>query len=711
MIINPLKLNQLGTGIVLFLLFNHSSQALANCSSTGDPLVLSADCTRLIVTSDKTSVTVNNGVNINDQSGSSYGPVTLFSNVFIGTFTNNGTLSNTMPYQNVSSIYIPNSAGITNLINNGTIFTYGFSSSPQHAIYVAGSVGTLTNTGRIEGDDGASGVVVANGGYMGSIENKAGGVITARTGVNAIRIDGDSVFNTLTRVGSITNQGTIQGIQVANNGSLGALNNLQSGLTYSGTLPSNYNIIISSATNYGQTTFSSVNGGPVAFGVSPLSSVPSGTTSYTNVLSGLTSANLSATSGTFGGGIVSSPWTLTNPSGTTWNLTTTLGTPVAPTVPSSSSATAQASAITYAYTAALSSGNNPSLSNGSKLTSAVQGLTSAQVNQLTNVHAEGYSSNMTISLEHMAVITNTVLDRIHAPMSASPTAGVYQDDEGRYIWADASGMKGTVNAHNDLSGFGYRLYNLTIGRDLKRTQDGGYGVFAGLGTSSMTESDQVTQNFNKTSFYLGLYGTQNYADGIKVSGAAGYIYGMTDASRNTPSVGLFTGGTATSSYKTNGIFSAIKLAKAFQMKDITVSPFVGVSYSQLWMGGTTEQGGNDFNYSISSTTSYSAVTSAGVDLIYPLSKGTNNPLSLVGFYKFGYDWFANNSSAHTITATSPIYGSFNQIGANMGPVSNVFGIGLQGQLTQDISARIGIVSSINSYGQEYGGGAEVRMKF
>jgi hypothetical protein len=497
-----------------------------------------------------------------------------------------------------------------------------------------------------------------------------------------------------------------------NNGVITTINNAQRNLVIQDTLPVNYNIIINSTTSYGGLSAYTLKAGTVTnFGISSLSTVPSGTNTYTSVLSGFTSANLSATSGTFGGGIVSSPWTLTNPSGTTWNLTTTLGTPVAPTVPSSSSATAQASAITYAYTAALSSGNNPSLSNGSKLTSAVQGLTSAQVNQLTNVHAEGYSSNMTISLEHMAVITNTVLDRIHAPMSASPTAGVYQDDEGRYIWADASGMKGTVNAHNDLSGFGYRLYNLTIGRDLIRTQDGGYGVFAGFGTSSMTESDQVTQNFNKTSFYLGLYGTQNYADGIKVSGAAGYIYGMTDASRNTPSVGLFTGGTATSSYKTNGIFSAIKLAKAFQMKDITVSPFVGVSYSQLWMGGTTEQGGNDFNYSISSTTSYSAVTSAGVDLIYPLIKGTNNPLSLVGFYKLGYDWFANSTNAHTVTATSPIYGSFNQIGANMGPVSNVFGIGLQGQLTQDISARIGIVSSINSYGQEYGGGAEVRMKF
>jgi len=711
MMINPLKLNQLGTGIVLFLLFNYSSQALANCSDSGDPIVISADCTRLIVQSNKSVVTVNSGVYLKDTTGSSYGPVTLFNTSIVGTFTNNGVIQGEIPYQNLSGIYIPNGAGITNLINNNIIQIYGFGSNPAHAIYISGSVGTLKNTGVIEGLNGASAIVVGSGGYLGSIDNQAGAEIKSRPGVNAIIIDGDATFNNATRIASITNQGTINGIQVTNNGSLGALNNLQSGLTYSGTLPSNYNIIISSATNYGQTTFSSVNGGPVAFGVSPLSSVPSGTNTYTSVLSGLTSANLSATSGTFGGGIVSSPWTLTNPSGTTWNLTTTLGTPVAPTVPLSKSATAHAKAITDAYIAAISSGNNPSLSNGSKLTSAVPGLTSTQVNQFTNVHAEGYSSNMTISLEHMAMITNTVLDRIHAPMSASPTAGVYQDDEGRYIWADASGMKGTVNAHNDLSGFGYRLYNLTIGRDLKRTQDGGYGVFAGFGTSSMTESDQVTQNFNKTSFYLGLYGTQNYADGIKVSGAAGYIYGMTDASRNTPSVGLLTGGTATSSYNTNGIFSAIKLAKAFQMKDITVSPFVGVSYSQLWMGGTTEQGGNDFNYSISSTTSYSAVTSAGVDLIYPLIKGTNNPLSLVGFYKFGYDWFANNSSAHTITATSPIYGSFNQIGANMGPVSNVFGIGLQGQLTQDISARIGLVSSINSYGQEFGGGAEVRMKF
>jgi uncharacterized protein with beta-barrel porin domain len=392
--------------------------------------------------------------------------------------------------------------------------------------------------------------------------------------------------------------------------------------------------------------------------------------------------------------------------------------PVTPTIQGSSSGNKVMQGIVAAYQKALTAPTDP---NNASLIASVQSLTSGSqnnssssqgpsVNNAIQAHPEGYSSNMTIRLEHMAHITNTVLDRIHAPMTVSPAAGVYQDDEGRYIWADASGMRGTVNSYNDLAGFGYRLYNLTIGRDFQRNQYGGYGLFAGFGSSSMTESQQVTQNFNNTSFYLGAYGTQNFADDLKISGAAGYMYGMTDMSRSNPAL-IGDAGIATSSYKTNGVFSAVKLAKAFQMKDITVSPFVGASYSQIWMGGTTEQGSSGSNYTIASTTTYSAVTSAGVDLIYPLVKGSNNPLSLVGFYKFGYDWFANSADSHSVTATSSSTGAITLTGANMGPISNVFGVGLQGEIAKDVSVRVGIVSSINSYGQEYGGGAEVRVKF
>lgn len=707
--INSKSIGILAIGVLTTYLFASDLQAFT-CPDNTNPEVVSTSCTQMVIQTNKSSVTIDSGVTVSDGGPTSaYGPVRITgTGALVGMFTNNGNIENANG-GNVTAIEIANGSGITNLVNNGSIST--MASSVYSGLKVFGSIGTLTNSGRIAGSTGASGILVVEGGSIGSIVNAKTGRINGSSGSAALSIDGGA-FSTTTNVGNITNLGVIQGIAVVSGGAVGTLNNLQSGLTYAGNLPSGYNIIISSAGDYGKTTFSSVAGGPINFGISSMSTLPSGTTTYASVLSGLTSGNLTSTSGVFGGGIVSTPWTLSNGgAGTNWSLTTTVGTPVRPIISGTAAATNLVGSITSAYSSAINAGPNPTLTNGTTFSYAVQGLTTPQVNQFINVHAEGYSSNMTIGLEQMAHITNTVMDRIHAPMSTSPTTKVYQDDEGRYIWADAAAVKGTVNNYNNLAGFGYNLYDIIIGGDLKRTKDGGYGVFAGTGTTSMTESQQVTQNFNTSNFYAGMYGAINFAEQVKLSGALGYMYGNTNANRNTPSVGQFTGGNATSSYKTNGVYGAAKLAKAYQFNDVTISPFVGASYSQLWMGGASEQGGNDFNFGINSATAYTAVTFAGADFVYPLLKGANNPLSLIGFYKFGYDWYANSNSAHSITATSPTYGSFTQVGANMGPVSNMFGLGIQGGITKDISARIGVVASTNSYGQEYGGGAELRVKF
>ena len=682
------------------------------CPDNTNPEVVSASCTQMVIQADKSSVTIDSGVTVSDGGTSSaYGPVRITgtsAGALVGIFTNNGNIENANG-GNVTAIEIANGSGITNLVNNGSIST--MASSVYSGLKVFGSIGTLTNSGTIAGNTGASGILVVEGGSIGSIVNAKSGNINGTSGSAALSINGGT-FSTTTNVGNITNLGVIQGIAVVNGGSVGTLNNLQSGLNYAGNLPSSYNVIISSASDYGKTTFSSISGGPMTFGISSLSTLPAGTTNYANVISGPSVSNLTSTTGIFGGGIVSTPWTLSNGgAGTNWSLTTTVGNPVKPIISGTIAATNLVGSIASAYNSAINAGPNPTLANGTTFSYAVQGLTTPQVNQFINVHAEGYSSNMTIGLEQMAHITNTVMDRIHAPMSTSPTTKVYQDDEGRYLWADAAAVKGTVNNYNNLAGFGYNLYDIIFGGDLKRTKDGGYGVFAGTGTTSMTESQQVTQNFNTTNFYAGMYGALNFAEQVKLSGALGYMYGNTNANRNTPSVGQFTGGNATSSYKTNGVYGAAKLAKAYQFSDMTISPFVGASYSQLWMGGASEQGGNDFNFGINSATAYAAVTFAGADFVYPLLKGANNPLSIIGFYKFGYDWYANSNSAHSITATSPTYGSFTQVGANMGPTSNMFGLGIQGGIAKDVSARIGAVASFNTYGYEYGGGAELRFKF
>jgi hypothetical protein len=414
------------------------------------------------------------------------------------------------------------------------------------------------------------------------------------------------------------------------------------------------------------------------------------------------------TSGTYGGGLFRTNWTLaanaSNPNQLDLTATTAA---VTPNVPGQSGG-ALAGAIQSSSTAAAST----TLANGTTLAGAAQSLTQQQASQLSSVHAEGYSSNMTIGLEQMAHITNTVMDRIHNPLSArSGTSTAYEMDQGKYVWADAAAVKGTVNSYAGLDGFGYNLYDMVLGSDIYRTASGGIGVYGGAGYTTMTEPAQVTQNFNTTNYYAGLYGGKYLPYNFKLSGALGYMYGNTNASRNNPNVGLFTGGMANSNYNTNGAYGAFKFSRPFQAtQNLTLTPYIGASYSQLWMGQARESGGNDFNYTISNATAYTTVTFVGGEFIMPLTGAVKNPLSAVGFYRFGYDWFANSGYAHSVTANSSIFGSFNQIGADMGPALNLGGLGLQGYITQKVSARAGVVGSANTNGWQVGVGGELKWE-
>ena len=108
---------------------------------------------------------------------------------------------------------------------------------------------------------------------------------------------------------------------------IGTLNNKQgassSALKFNAaekSLPTNYNIIINSASDYGKLQWASPSGS-TTFGIYTGSSVAAGT--YTSVLTGLTSSNLTTTTGSFSG----FTWTLLNSSGSTWDLVFSLSGP------------------------------------------------------------------------------------------------------------------------------------------------------------------------------------------------------------------------------------------------------------------------------------------------------------------------------------------------------------------------------------------------
>ena len=196
----------------------------------------------------------------------------------INTLTNSGTIS-----VGNSGIGIDNFGTINTLTNSGTISA----GTVGTGIYNVDTIVALTNSGTISGD--LTGINNVSGARIESLNNT--GTISAGAGGFGIFNDDDGTIVTLTNSGTISTGA--DGIGIRNNSTIATLKNAQGGnrssasttaLTYSGNLPTNYNIIINSASHYGQLAVTSPTGAITNFGIYGAPFITSRT--YSSVLSG-----------------------------------------------------------------------------------------------------------------------------------------------------------------------------------------------------------------------------------------------------------------------------------------------------------------------------------------------------------------------------------------------------------------------------------------
>jgi len=212
-----------------------------------------------------------------------------YNNLVYGSILNNGSVTNILGY----TISLTDGARLTTLTNNGTI-----SAGYYRGVYVNGTgskITTLTNTGTISASNGKA------------IEISGGGEIT--TLLNTGTLDGTvGSFKDINNQGTITNFYNDQGYST------------NDPVTFNNSLPTNYQIIINSTSDYGQVIFSSASG-TTNFGVHSTSSVDTSAT-YSSVIDGLTSAELNnTTTGTVTLSGTSYTWTLTDAdSDLAWDL-------------------------------------------------------------------------------------------------------------------------------------------------------------------------------------------------------------------------------------------------------------------------------------------------------------------------------------------------------------------------------------------------------
>ena len=211
-----------------------------------------------------------------------WGALSIFGN--LGSLTNNAGAEITAVNNQQGAISV-GSRGVIGLLSNaGTI-------SGKKGIYTqaGGKITELTNSGSITGSNGPG---IDNAGTITTL-NSSGTVSGSTFGVA-----NSGTITTLTNSGAIT--GSTAGI--TNSGTITTLNNSQGGdgsspsktpLTYTGALPTNYNIGVVSKTQYGQVNFVNPTG-TTTIGVSSLTGVGLRGT-YSNLVSGLSSTNLTST--------------------------------------------------------------------------------------------------------------------------------------------------------------------------------------------------------------------------------------------------------------------------------------------------------------------------------------------------------------------------------------------------------------------------------
>tara|TARA_R110002050_G_scaffold269917_2_gene412728 strand:- start:275352 stop:277202 length:1851 start_codon:yes stop_codon:yes gene_type:complete len=235
-----------------------------------------------------------------------------------GDLINSGTIDSDNLY--TSGVFVANGTTINSITNNtGSVISGGDRST---AIYVGGTLTNLLNSGLIQSEVGIPlqrGPGIVNQGTISNLINYSGGTI-ASTGAN-YAIFNSGVITSLSNMGTITPNPSLTGIY--NTGTLSTLNNSQgssSSLTFRGSLPANYNIIINSAADYGKISFTNISG-TTSFGIHSSSTVTESTT-YSDVISGLGTNNIitATKTGIFTSGSNSYSWDLINSSGTLWDL-------------------------------------------------------------------------------------------------------------------------------------------------------------------------------------------------------------------------------------------------------------------------------------------------------------------------------------------------------------------------------------------------------
>lgn len=346
--------------------------------------------------------------------------------------------------------------------------------------------------------------------------------------------------------------------------------------------------------------------------------------------------------------------------------------------------------------------------------SQLQQLTQQQLtDQIPNIHAEPYSSYITVSLEHSDMVMNTVLDHA-APTTfviSGPNGQVEEMQARKRLWMKASYNEGDVNGDNDLGDFDYKLSSLTVGHDLFVSDLRTLGMYFSIGTQEMDEHDLAIQDFNGDVYHLGMYLNQANMGGWDIRGVVGYGYGDNSSKRQV--ILADTRGSPSADYDSHNAYLGVKgTVAAYQNNWMTLTPELGFNYIYYKQESFKESGDPSLSLKLDSAEAHAVIASAGLNARFASISDSSSIYPLV-FARYEHDFYANSNSEHEIDAAIVAHSGYKQSfeGQNRGEHALITGLGLGSDINSSMQINANIVHTENSNGNEWGAGLNVEFRW
>ncbi|MDA7746541.1 autotransporter domain-containing protein, partial [Psychromonas sp.] len=354
---------------------------------------------------------------------------------------------------------------------------------------------------------------------------------------------------------------------------------------------------------------------------------------------------------------------------------------------------------------------NAANSDNASIMASLDTLTNAQLaSHFDSIHAEPYSSYMTVSLEHSDSVMNTVMS--HAAANGGFSSGVTQEvkdqQTGKRFWMDVSYADGKVDGSGDLGDFDYTLSSLTIGQDLVRSGDRALGAYFSIGTQKMNEHDSADQYFNGDTYHLGLYLNQANIGAWDMRGVLGYAFSDHESKRQ---VNLSSSSTiAEADFNSHSAYAGVKgTITGYENDWVSLSPELGLSYIYYSQESIQESGDPNLSLIIDSADTHAIVASVGLNARFASLSDTMSIYPLA-FSRYEYDFYANKNSEHEIDAALVADPDFKQsfVGQNRGEHAIISGIGLGSDLTSALQINGGFDYAVSNHGSEWGAGFNLK---